>query len=317
MRLANKYLNLHRTVAMEPVFNDKREVSKIRVIPAHKFLVVDDGTIDGNVVAFIKIISHDLVHVYTEQEFFFLNIETGSVSDVVPNTAGRIPVVVLTRDCVTAMPPEDVDTYQMVTLLPLLLTDLNYALKFQCFSIIYTVDVDPSKIILAPNAVWPLQTLDSGMDDKRKPEIGTIKPEVATGDIIDALTTQYNLWLESRNIKLGSIGKGGSVDNLSGIAKAIDNADIESDINYQRELFVQAEKKIFELLSNYSNYDLKGTVTSFEDRPVFSKESKKEKGERLAAEVSAGLTNKREAIKELHPEYDESLIEETVNGMGT
>jgi hypothetical protein len=312
MSLANRYLNLHRTVAIEPVFSGDGQVSKIRVIPANKFLVMDDGTIDGNMVAFIKIINDKVIQVYTEQEFFFINLETDAVSEVTPNEYGIIPAYVIVRDCVTTMPPEDKDTYEMVTLLPLLLTDLNYALKFQCFSIIYTIDVDPSKVIMAPNAVWPLQTLEAGMDEAKKPTIGTIEPKVRTQDLLDALFTQYSLWLESRSIKMGSFDRSsGSQGSLSGIAKAIDNADVEADMAYQRKLFERAEMGVFALL-NAIGKDIVAPVTSRFHVPNLIQETRMETVDRVIKELGAGLTTREAAIRAVHPGYSDDEVAATL-----
>ena len=302
---ANRYLNLHRCVAIEPVFTDS-VLTKLRVIPADKFLVMDDGTIDGNITAFIKVMSEDSFQVYTPEQFFMLDIN-GGVTEVQENTFGFIPVVYIKRDCLTVMPPEDKDTIKMVTLLPLLLTDMNYALKFQCFSIVYTIDCDIKNMQLAPNAVWPLKASE-GYGENAKPSIGTIEPKVAVSDILDALFTQYSMWFESRNLKLQSIERGAGGDSLSGIAKLLDNSDVDADIDYQKEIFAEAEAQLFTLIAQLKGGATSDVVVSFPKNQVIP-EAPTEKVDRLVKEVNAGFTTKRMAVRAIHP----SLTEEEVN----
>ena len=302
MGLANKYLNIHRIVAIEPVWNDDTTVNFLRVLPAHKFLIMDDGTVDENISAFVKILAPDRFQVYTAEEYLIVD-KDGAVIERAANPHGIIPVVVITRDVVSAMPTEDKDTKKMVMLMPLLLSDLNYAMKFQCFSIIYSIDVDTSAMVIAPNAVWPLNSVDTGVDEKKNPMVGTIKPEVDADKLLNVLFTQYRLWLESRSIKVGAIN---SNENLSGIAKAIDMADTVADIKYQQKLFKRAERDLSVVLTAVSGKQV-SLVPIFPKR-VLMQETPKEVVERVVLELDNGLTTREQGIRTVHPDYDEEQV---------
>lgn len=296
--MANKMLNLHRCVAIEPVLEKKL----LRVIPAHKFLVMGDGTIDNVMTGFIKIISSqrdrsgNTIEVYEimTPEYFISFDSNGDIISREPNLFKVIPVVYATRDTVTLMPEEDSDTFNMVTLLPLLLTDGNFAIKFQCFSIIYTMNVDAKNMTMSPNAVWHLKSTGAEND---KPELGVIKPSVNIPDILEWIRAQFSLWLESKNLKLKAFGgAGNALENASGIAKAIDAADVSSDLKYQRRIFSRVERDIFKMIGvlSDSRFDI---ATAFKSENLVP-ESNKEKIETLVLKVTNGLMSKDQAIKE-------------------
>jgi hypothetical protein len=260
---------------------------------------MSDDTIDNNIIEFIKIIGEKntatgtvfIYESYTADEFITYD-GNGNILTRIPNEFGFIPVAYITRDVVTVMPDKDDETLAMVTLLPLLLSDLNYALKFQCFSIIYTINAAAKNMTLAPNAVWPFKTDGSDTD---KPEIGQIKPSVAVNDLLSALMAQYSLWLESRSIKINSFSTQ-SQDNLSGIAKAIDQADVMEDVRYQRTLFMALETNLMRIITSMRGLDVEPTVT-FEDSTLIP-ETPSEKIDRLIKKLDAKLISWELAVKE-------------------
>jgi hypothetical protein len=297
MMMANKMLNLHRCVAVEPVVASTR----LRVIPAHRFLVMGDGTIDNIMRAFIKIIGTEktphgdveLYEMYTNEWFVSFN-SNGNVIEERPNLYGFIPIAYITRDTVTLMPEEDVDTFNMVTLLPLLLTDGNFAIKFQCFSIIYTMNLEAKNLTLSPNAVWHFKSIGTETD---KPELGVIKPSANIPDILEWIRAQFSLWLESKNIKLKSFGNStASVENASGIAKAIDAADVTQDLAYQRLIFSSLEADIFRIIGELSGRPL-NVSTGFKTQNLVP-ETDKEKTEVVVMKKTNGLISHEQAVKE-------------------
>ena len=132
---------------------------------------------------------------------------------------------------------------------------------------------------------------------------------MAVKDILDALFTQYSMWLESRSIKLGSLDRGVSAaGSLSGIAKAIDNADVEADIEYQRELFEEAEEAVFAMLSKLTGSSESEVEVEFKNDSIIP-ETPTEHVDRIIKEMSAGLTTLRMGIRAVHPSLSEQEIE--------
>lgn len=370
MRQANRYLNLFRIVAIEPVAGIDLDgnpmlntVSMLRVYPAHKFLLMDDGTIDKRVVCFIKIIgtackttlderglpvNRNVVvyEAYTRTQFIRFDSEgimqttiqipqldgsiaTDEVDDIRVNEFGEIPVVWMTRDVVTTMPPADYDTYSMVTLLPLLFSDMNYALKYKCFSVMYTIGLSAPKGAMAPNSILKFDK-DSAVIGDNQGELNQISPTVAVSEMLEAIGAQYSMWLESRGIKMSSIGSGSTqTSNASGIAKAIDQGEVIEDVVYQRDLVMNMEEKLFSLIGKFLGNNLR-VITSFSETSLLP-ETNTEKDNRIIEKLKNKLISWSQAIKQTNPELTAVQLQEMIaeiklhemeekeesNGMGT
>lgn len=342
MQLCNTFLNLFRIVAIEPVAGMKdgqllpNSVSMLRVYPAHKFLLMDDNTIDNNVVCFIKIIGQAIkttfdvssrkdytrevmvYEAYTETEYIQFdsegiieredksNLNEGDDENlmITKHNFGRIPVIWMTRDIVTTMPPVDDDTYRMVTLLPLLFSDLNYALKYKCFSILYTIGLTLSKGAFQPNSILKLDN-DSNIPDE-KGMLGQIEPKVAVSEMLEAIQAQYSMWLESRGIKINSLSNGASGNDMSGIAKAIDQGEVTEDVVEQRVILRDAERELFSLVGLFLGRNLEVTTT-FSEVSLLP-ETNSEKNDRVIKKYEAGLTSWDDAVEQLNPEKNQAQM---------
>lgn len=351
MRQANRFLNLFRIVAIEPVAGVDADgvplvntISMLRVYPAHKFLLMDDGTIDKRVICFIKIIgsarkttldergipvSRDVVvyEAYTDTQFIQFdnegvtktmlefqdesgNIIRDGVDNIKPNEFGKIPIVWMTRDVVTTMPPKDVDTYSMVTLLPLLFSDMNYALKYKCFSVMYTIGLSAPKGAMAPNSILKFDK-DSNIIGDNQGELNQISPTVAVSEMLEAIYAQYSMWLESRGIKMSSIGGGSTqTSNASGIAKAIDQGEVIEDVVYQRDIVTNMEEKLFSLMGLFLGNNLRVT-TSFSETSLLP-ETNTEKDNRIIAKMQNKLISWSQAIKQTNPELTTLQLQEMI-----
>ena len=340
LSLANRYLNLFRVVAIEPVAGVDAKgnplpnsVSKLRVYPAHKFLLMDDETIDNNVVCFIKILGPAeketvdaygrktfkpvmMYEAYTATEYVHFDSDGIMEREIVkegegklwidPHGFGQIPVAWATRDIVTAMPPVDIDTYNMVTLLPLMFSDLNYAVKYKCFSVLYTIGLTLPSGSLQPNSI--LQFDNASKVPGEKGELSSISPTVAVDEMLSSIYAQYSLWLESRGIKMETLGRAGSADNQSGIAKAIDQGEVTEDVVYQRKIFSSFERILFSLLAKFqgSAYDVRTTFTEVSIMP----ETNSEKTDRIIKKLEAGLIDWDSAVEQVNSEKNEKQIVE-------
>lgn len=337
--LANKYLNLFRVVAVEPIAGVdaqgnalSNDVSKLRVYPAHKFLLMDDDTIDNNVVCFIKILGPAqkevvdsygrttlkpvvLFEAYTATEYIHFDSDGIMEREVVKEGEGKlwidqhnfgmIPVVWATRDIVTAMPPPDVDTYNMVTLLPLMFSDLNYAVKYKCFSVLYTIGLTLPSGSMQPNSI--LQFDNASKVPGEKGELDSISPTVLVEEMLASIYAQYSLWLESRGIKMQSMARSaGSADNQSGIAKAIDQGEVTEDVVYQRKIFAGFERNLFSLLAKFQGaaYEVATTFTEVSIMP----ETNTEKTDRIIKKLEADLIDWDSAVEQVNSEKNEKQI---------
>lgn len=282
MSLADILLNLNGTVLIE-VLQDK-----INIIPAYKFifnnniLVVFEEdyikVVEGVVVQYF-----DLNKKYIKEEILEFN-----------------PYIVANKSLFLAQPYPDYDTINMVLLLPLMLTDLNFALRFQSHSIIYGINIEANELALTPNSFWSFKS-----NDDNKPEIGTINPTVDADKLLNSVKDQFLLWLDTKNIKINSID--GS--SLSGVAKAIDNASVDEQIKENQKIWKRIENLIWQLINNYHNIDYKYLPSILFIDNTKPLETNKERIENLLLLLNNKLKTKRQVLQELYSEYTNEEID--------
>ena len=340
MSRSEEYFNLNKAVALEP-YLDKYFMPKIRSIPYDRFFVrANDPTDPMRVTEFIKIMGKAkvaignnkfedriIMFVYSDTEFLIID-DKGEVRDELmaqknldgSNPFGKIPFIYINKSHTKVNPPEDTDILNMTKLIPILMTDLNYALMFQTFSIIYGIDVDSEKLDMNPNTFWSLK---SDPTKTTTPKIDIIKPEVDSDKALTAIHEQLSLWLQSRNIRPGANGKVGVENFSSGISKMVDEMDTTSERQKTIPYFECAEEALFELIKNHI-HPIWSLNPSFEIKQQFSSESELDvdfplqtymptRGEllvELKQEMELNLVSHKTAFKRLNPDYDEADVDE-------
>lgn len=278
MDMANELFNLHKGVAVEP-FLDRGEPA-LRVIPYDRFLPMSTDSVNPlrptHMLKIMGEITRDvteldtlgdvkttttgttlLIFAYTDTEFLAFNT-FGKVEEEImgregvdgKNPWGRIPIIYFNRSRHTLIPTIDSDTLAMTKLFPIMLSDANFALMFQAFSIVYGIDVDDENLTMAPNAFWRLK---SDPTAKGRPQIGQIKPEVDTDKVITMLTTQLSMWLQSRNVRPGSMGSLKSENFVNGISKMVDEMDTFEDRQKQVPFFKFGEQNLWDVIKIQHN----------------------------------------------------------------
>jgi hypothetical protein len=337
LNLANELFNLSKTVSIEP-FIDKG-MPRIRAIPSDRFLYYSDDMNDPtNPTAWIKIMGSVYDHkekkdkaiffVYTDEQFIPIREDGVILTDLLlklenpegVNPYGKIPSVYVNRSFHNLVPPIDSDVLRMTKLIPVLLADLNYAVQFQSFSLIYGIDVDAENMVMAPNSFWNLK---SDKTSDTKPEIGTIKPEVDITQVMEFIKAQLILWLNSKNIRPGSVGDLSAESMSSGISKIVDEMDTFEDRQKQVQFFQKAEEDMWELISkNLHPYWRKSGLidTTLDFSP--NVEIQIEFAEQLPLadrskliddaikELDKQLTTKKKAIQMINPDMSMSEVEE-------
>lgn len=337
----NEYFNLNKASAWEP-FMDADFMPRLREIPYDRFFVMATDPSDSlRMTHFIKVMGYvassdtdgkpcqkRMLYCYTATEFLVI-LEDGEVADEFMNARnlqrvhayGRIPFVYVNRSKMRVNPMPDTDMYRMTTLIPVLFTDVNYAMMFQAFSVWYGINVDMDKIPINPNLFINLKADPN--NPGVKPEIGTVKPDLDSDKAISAAQEQLSLWLQSRNIRPGTVGRL-SADNFnSGISKMIDEMDTSGDRQKQIPYFVDAEEDLFDLVA-YHMHPVWSRSPSYKQKAQFSKEleyqvkfpfqiswqTRKEILDELKVEMDMGLISRKDAIQRLNPEMPESNLDE-------
>jgi hypothetical protein len=339
--VADAYTNIFKGFAWEP-YIDNRGKPALRELPFNSFLVMSDSKVNPEEeTVFIKLMGKMtdddesmLVHVYTDTEFdaFYLNENEATeylIDNQGMNPIGVIPFVYGKRQKNRLLPVLDSDMLKICKAIPVMLSDAAGAQMFQCFSILYGVDVNFDNAKMSPNVIWSLK---SDKDSDKTPQVGTIKPEADTQKVVDFVTTIFTLWLETKGVRVGSIGSMDAGNTSSGIAKVIDELDIYEIMKKSQEWFEKDEAELWCVkMPKIHNYwiksgmvnpaDVPGLIPDGEEldidiefeRPEPMK-SRIELINEIKAEIELGTMTMEQAIRALHPEHDIDTMQETLNG---
>jgi hypothetical protein len=339
MQIANEYFNMHKSCALEPYLDSVDFKPRLRPIPYDRFFVCgDDQSNPLRPTHFTKLMGKSLVtypnnetdmlmilYVYTDNEFLIID-ERGDVRDdmmramqVEPiNPYGKIPFVYMNKSRTKVNPQADMDLAAMTTLIPILITDINYALMFQSFSMIITIDVDDENIQMNPNTVISLK---SDAQSPHQPKVETIKPQVDSDKAFAAIQEQLALWLQSRNIRPGATGQVQADSMSSGISKMVDEMDTTNERKRTIPYFQSAEYDLFNLIKNHM-HPVFILTASFEQRVPFTKEAvlsvefseqavqrdRKDLLEEVQMELQNRLISQESAIRKMNPDWDDQKV---------
>jgi len=337
----NKGFNAYKWSVIELYENNNNGVEQ-RVLPSHQFLPYsDDKKNPLHITAIIKFMGEykkvpagrvrektvRRYWIYTATEFMAIDSDGELIPEDMAesegiNPYGVIPFIFVSKSRYLLVPMPDEDDLKMSILFPVLLTDLNFAAKFLAHSIFYGIDIDADNLKLSPDAVWIFKSDADG----KKPEIGTIKPEVSIEEVVGLAKEQIEAWLDTKNIKAGTAGKVGSSNMASGLSKIVDEADTSVARKSQEKFFKKVELEFWKTLSTMHNKliearmitnkkafsetsDLVVSVTYQEQLPIVSRSAQIAE---LKLENEAGFKSKQTAIKQLNPELTPEEIEEEI-----
>lgn len=333
MQTANEYLNAHKACALEP-YIDFELKPRLRVVPYDRFFVYSaDPENPMRVTHFVKLMGtkkvdgYDvrLMYVYTDTEFYIMD-ENGEIQvDAMAqrqldgtNPYGKIPFVYLNKSQNYLNPSADTDILAMTKLIPITLADVNYALMFQSFSMFYGIDLDIEKLEINPNSFINMK---SDATSGNKPVFDVIKPQVDSDKAIQAIVSQLSMWLQSKNIRPGSVGNINPENMLSGVSKVVDEMDTTQERQKQIPIFKDAEHELFRLVSQHmhpiwiktAGYGMKsmftqGSVLSVQFPDQVLEKARSEVLKELEMEFKLGLVSKDSAMKRLNPGMSEEAI---------
>jgi len=340
-QIADTYANMFKGFAWEP-YVDKNRKPAIRELAFNSFLVMSDSiSSPEEETIFIKFMGNKgdsedtlLIHVYTDTEFDAFYMGGNEASEYLEknggeNVIGVIPFVYGKRQKNRLLPVLDSDNLKVCKAIPVMLSDAAGAQMFQCFSIMYGININFDNAKIAPNVIWSLK---SDNDSDKAPQVGTIKPEADTEKVLSLVTQILSVWLMTKGIRAGSIGTVDGGNTSSGIAKVIDEMDVYEIIKKSQEWFKKDESELWNvkmpLIHNYwirtgmvDASKVPGLMPDKFDPQIsiefVTPEPMKTRAELIAeikSEIELGTMTMIQAIKRLHPEYDEAMIDETFNG---
>jgi len=328
MSQADEFSHLFKCYAIEPFVENG--MANARVIPADRFIVIgEDLKNPMKVTTFIKFMGElrsggSLFYAYTDTEFIPFTSRGELYTPALEgndgiNPYGRIPFVYGNRSRLSLVPTQDTDIMQMTMMIPVLLSDLAGAIMFNCFSVIYGIDLKIDTLEKSPNAFWNFKT--DSRNDNARPTIGTIKSDVDIDKVMSFIKQSFAFWLETKGVRIGSLN---NVDagNASGIAKIIDEMDVYEIKKQQINYFKKEERELWQLLAvmnntwiasdpDYNNSivgdDFNPTIVFDEPRPEISRETEFKV---VDQEYKGGYMKSEDAIAILYPDLDSFEIEE-------
>lgn len=338
MNMADEFAHLFKGYALEPFL--KNGVPSLRVLPFDRFLVESSSLIDPTIMTtFYKHIGKidkkgkevDVWFVYTDEEFLAIDEDGDIVHEFMvdqfgndlsgENPLGFIPFYYGNRSEYKILPTQDTDTLALAKLLPVQLSDLAGTILFQCFSIVYGIDVDSENMVMSPNAFWAMK---SDPQSDKTPQVGTIKPSADITKVLDFIREVFSTWMESRGIRVGAMGTTDGTMNTSGISKIIDEMDTFEAINKQIEYFKKDETEFWELQRRIHNYWVTtGQLTGLNVLPenwVVDVEfegptpvtSRSETVDIVVKERDSGIISRRTAMQKLYPDWTDEDIEKEI-----
>jgi len=334
--LNNNYNN-YKWSTVEIFEDERQECLRFRTLPSNVFLPFSNDKIDPmRVTAMIKFMGmhkdkngalRSKYWAYTEDGYTaFLDNGDMVWDDMVENDGGNpfgvIPFEYINVSDNFLIPTPDQDTYQMSVTIPVLITDQNFASMFMSIPIVYTTNVDADKLPQTPNAQWALQAADP----EKPVTVGVVKADPDLNSQMNNVRAQLSMWLETRDIKPGTVGSLNAENFASGLAKIISEMDTLENRNEQKPVFEEFERNFWRRLATMHNKLVESGRSK--DRRKFSDpetlvvdvifaeaaivESRSDKVLRLKEEVLAGLASKRSAIKQLNPQMTDEDIEEEI-----
>jgi len=330
-QICDQLSNLHKGFAWEP-YIDLNGKPQLRELSFDKFLVMSDSMISPDEeTIFIKFMGYRssdedslLLFVYTNDEFdaFYMNGQEASeflLENQGLNPIGVIPFVYGKRQKSKLIPTQDTDMLAIVKAIPVQISDLGMAQMYQCFSIMYGVDVNSENLIMAPNAFWSFKS-----DNDKKPEVGTIKPEADTDKGLSFVMNVFILWLETKGVRVGSIGSVTGSNLASGISKIIDEMDVYSIKKKSMEWFEKDEAELWnDKLPKIHNYWVQnGLVEASTVPPIVNDEfdvvvefpelepmiSRSEEIANFKSELELRTITREYVIRKLHPHFTDEEV---------
>lgn len=335
MDLANQLFNTYKGVSIEPFIEN--ESPGLRIIPYDRFLYFSKDLVDPvNPTHYIRAQGKMAVRgqdkkiffVFTDEEFLIIDeggeVKRGLMREMNQtglNPFGTIPAVYINHSKHLIVPRFDHDMLQMTKLIPILLSDLNFAVMFQAFSIIWGIDIDFENLNQSPNAFWNIK---SDKNSENKPQIGQIKPEVDIDAVIKMIISEFSMWLNSKSIRPGSVGNLSSENISSGISKMVDEMDTFEARQNQIPFFVTGEEQLWDKIINnmhptwvrQGQLRLPEFTSGTHVRVVFPEQipllDRTKILSEIEKEMGLGLMTQTMAMKRLDPEISDQEIKQTL-----
>lgn len=338
MKSANRHFKLHKRALVE-IYLNKFGQPAMRALRRGSYEVFSSSAIDPQIPdTVMKILRWDndpsqrIFEFWTDEDFLITDgkgepiMETmnamGNLSGV--NPFGVLPFSYINESDTELVPLADDDLLKVGIAIPLLLSDLSFASKYQAWSMIYTIGVD-GEIPINPNSVVNLEYGEDG----QRPEINQVKPEIDIDQMLKLIEALVAFQLSTKSLSAGSIqGQLTTTNAASGISKMLDESESMEDREDQQQYFTDSEKEIWGKLSKHMvPYWRKINILKGDWNNDFSDDfeisihfpevriikSEKEKLDESDFRIEKGFSTKRRELKRLYPHMSEDEIQALID----
>ena len=339
MLLAEEFSFLFKGYALEPYID--KATPQLRVIPYDRFIPLsEDKKNPQKMTGMIKMmgkVEHqgsecELFHYWTD-EIFMAYTEKGIYDPdmyvdgkaIEGNPIGVIPFVYGNRSKSMLVPKADSDMLQLTKMIPIVLSDLGGSVMYQCFTILFGIDVKTANLTMSPNAFWDIK---SDPKSEKTPQVGTIKPEADVNKVLDYVKNIFTLWLETKGLKVGNVGTMDGNNSASGISKIIDEMDTAEIRRASSQRLGEEEQDLWNLMAKMNNYWIESvpeyrapkidadffevSIEYTQPEPMLSR---KEIFETTKAEYEAGFLTAEAAIERMYPDLEGEAFEARVDNL--
>lgn len=328
MKEANRYFKMNKKALIEP-FLDDNGIPSLRVLPAHTYECFSINTKrknQPNVIVKIDEVNERLIW-WSDESHMVTNYKGDIVDGVLQdnpdfeNPYGELHFEFINESSNSVCPIQDDDLLALSVAIPVILTDLLFGLKYQCWAIIWTVG-KVGDIPFNPNSVIQMEF---GENPGQEPSVNSIKPDIDSDKMLNTVLALVSLLLTTKNLQAGAISDqmgGGAA--ASGISKMLDSAESVEDKKDQQSFFYKAEQNLFRKLRILMQYwketrqlhpdfdfelpeDFQVNISFQEPRALMTENEKIDNSKK---KLDSGFTTIKRELQNLNPDLDQDAIEE-------
>lgn len=329
MKEANRLFKMNKKALLEPYLDDEG-VPSLRVLPAHTYEALAwkrKKKSVPNIIVKIDDTCEELI-VWSDESHWVCNYKGEVIPEVMAkmdnadgeNPYGELHFEYINESSSSINPIQDDDLLALSIAIPVILTDLLFGLKYQCWAILWTVG-KVGDIPFNPNSVIQM---DFGEEPGQTPSVNSIKPEIDADKMLTTVMALVSLLLTTKNLQSGAIADGITVQQAaSGIAKVIDSSESVEDQKDQQAFFLKAERSLMKKLRNMMEYwkatnqldknfdfelpqDFETSIVFQEPRPIMTEAEQIETSDK---KIKARLTTIKRELKKLNPDLDPTEID--------
>ncbi len=335
--IVDRYVTMHKECLVWSYYNEMKMKPALKILRPWQYKVYsldkqDDESTDLVVIP-DKIGDEDVYKLYSDDSIVIIGPNGDVRRDIMRsmdnelgiNPYGKMPFMYVRNERDKSMTYPDEAFLNIALFIPILFGDLNYAIKYQSFGMIWGRNVNADLIKRAPNGF--LDLIPKNPDDTAPPEVGVIKPDIDINESLESAVKQLALWLNSRGLRPSAISASGESFS-SAISKMVDEADVSQIVSQNQNLYKKYEKDLFDFMFKNGHpiwskqnttipnltFDYNNCVyTSFkEPKPFLTTNEIIDQQIKL---LNAGLIGKEYALKSIFPEYKEDKIDEILGEM--